>query len=72
MCVSPGASKEIEGLSVAVDPVVVRLMVQFKGSATMQVHKDALLFENSKLVNDKQEVCGILLIFFGKSSQNHW
>ena len=48
MCVPTGASKEIEGLPVVVDPVVARLMVQFKGSATMQVHKDAILFENNK------------------------
>ena len=59
MCVPTGASNETEGLPVVVDPVVARLMVQFKGSATMQVHKDAILFENNKLVNDLQEVCGI-------------
>ena len=35
-----------------------------------QVHRDTILFEDNKLINDQQEVCGILNDFFVNVAKN--
>ena len=35
-----------------------------------QVHKDTILFEDNKLINDQQEVCGIFNHFFVNVAKN--
>ena len=35
-----------------------------------QVHKDTILFEDNKLINDQQEVCGFFNYFFVNVAKN--
>ena len=45
----------------------VKPFLKNKGS---QVHKDTILFEDNKLINDQQEVCGISNHFFVNVAKN--
>ena len=45
-------------------------MKPFLTNKGTQVHKDTILFEDNKLINDQQEVCGIFNHFFVNVAKN--